>query len=83
MLPIEYDIDFYVEYWNGDIDVIDTKGFAEPLAKIKRKMFLYKYPEVNLRWICHVKKYGGWVDYDELQKLRRASKKNGGKGNNE
>lgn len=43
--------DFYLIYKDGHSEVIDVKGMATPEAKLKRKMFLYKYPEENLLWV--------------------------------
>lgn len=74
VLPITYIADFYIEYSDGSIAVIDIKGMPDNVAKIKRKMFWKKYPDIDYRWVTYAKKYGGWVDYDELQKLRKADK---------
>ena len=68
---IQYVCDFYLEYTDGTVEVIDVKGMATPEAKMKRKMFLYFYPSVTLTWVTYVKKYGGWIDYDEYQKLKK------------
>ena len=73
--PITYVADFYIEYADGRREIIDTKGFADSVAKMKRKMMWYQYPEIDYRWIVYVKKYGGWVDYDEVNRLRREAKK--------
>ena len=73
---ITYVADAYIEYADGSIILYDVKGMADTTAKIKRKMFWYRYPEVDYRWITYLKKYGGWIDYDEAQKLRREEKKN-------
>lgn len=73
--PITYVADFYIEYADGRKEIIDTKGFADSVAKMKRKMMWYQYPEIDYRWIVYVKKYGGWVDYDEVNRLRREAKK--------
>lgn len=48
---ITYVCDFYLIYNDGRSEVIDVKGMATPEAKLKRKMFLYKYPEENLLWV--------------------------------
>lgn len=48
---ITYVRDFYLIYKDGRSEVIDVKGMATPEAKLKRKMFLYKYPEENLLWV--------------------------------
>ena len=73
--PIIYVADFYVKYKDGRTEVIDTKGCADSTAKIKRKMFWYHYPNTAYRWITHVIKFGGWIDYDEANRLRRIEKK--------
>lgn len=75
VLPITYVADFYIEYSDGHIEVIDTKGMPDSVAKIKRKMFWYKYPEVQYRWLSYTKKWGGWLDYEVVQKLRREAKR--------
>ena len=76
--PIYYVADFYVEYSNGKAEVIDIKGMPDAVAKIKRKMFWFTYPELIYRWICYSKIDGGWCDYDYVvrqRKMRKKSKK--------
>ena len=53
--------------------MIDVKGMATDTAKLKAKLFRYKYPDVMLTWICKAPKYTGleWIEYDELIKVRR------------
>lgn len=75
---IKYIADF--EYWNEEEQinvVIDVKGFAMEDARLKRKLFAYKYPEMELRWVAKSKRYSktGWIDYDELQRLRRKARR--------
>lgn len=65
---IVYLADFYIEYADGRTVVIDTKGYPDSTALIKRKMFWYKYPDIDYRWVTFYKKYGGWVDYDQAKK---------------
>lgn len=72
--PITYVADFYIEYSDGRVEVIDTKGCADSVAKIKKKMFMYQYPDLPYRWITYVKKWGGWCDYDEVKRLRKEAK---------
>lgn len=72
---ITYVADFYVEYSDGRIEVIDIKGCPDGVARLKRKMFEYIYPDTAYRWITFVKKWGGWMDFDEIQRLRKANKK--------
>lgn len=49
--------------------------FADSVALMKRKMFWFKYPDVDYRWITYSKIDGGWVDYDDLKKARKERKK--------
>ena len=51
--------------------VIDIKGMATPLAKMKRKMFMYKYPYIELQRLVRYK--GEWIDYFENEKRKRQS----------
>ena len=63
--PIIYVADFYIEYSDGTIEVIDTKGFPDSVARIKRKMFWYQYPDITYKWICYTK-----IDGNEENKLQ-------------
>ena len=76
ILPIKYVADFYIEYADGRKEVIDTKGYPDSVALMKRKMFFYHYPNLEYKWIKYVKKFGGWIEYEEYNKLKRAEKKN-------
>lgn len=75
ILPIVYIADFYIEYSDGHTEVIDIKGCPDTTAKIKRKLFWYKYPDIDYQWITYVKKFGGWGNYDDFNKLRREIKR--------
>lgn len=75
VLPINYVADFYIEFADGRIQVIDTKGMPDSVSKIKRKLFWYRYPEIDYVWISYVKKFGGWGSYDEHKHLRNKEKK--------
>ncbi|MEB8131525.1 DUF1064 domain-containing protein [Mammaliicoccus sciuri] len=73
----EYIADFAL-WKNGElIEVIDVKGMATETAKLKAKLFRYRYPGVKLTWICKAPKYTGkdWIEYDDLKKVRRERKK--------
>lgn len=72
---ITYVADFRVLYRDGHEEVIDIKGYPDSVAKIKRKMFWHTFPEVDYKWITFIKKYGGWIEYDELKRLRDIQKK--------
>lgn len=73
--PIKYVADFYIVYADGREEVIDTKGCPDTTAILKRKMFWYHYPDVNYKWITYIKKYGGWIDYDDYKRLKKQEKK--------
>lgn len=73
---IVYVADFYLEYSDGRKEVIDIKGFPDSIAKLKRKMFWYTYPDLTYRWLSYVKKYGGWVEYEERERLKKIDKTN-------
>jgi len=53
--------------------VIDIKGMATETAKLKRKMFMYKYPDKELQRIVRYKKER--VDYFDNIKRRKEAKK--------
>ena len=72
---ITYVADFYLEYSDGRKEVIDTKGCPDVTAKIKRKMFWYKFPEIPYYWKCYSGIDGGWVNYEYLQQQRKIRKK--------
>ena len=74
VLPITYVADFYIEYSDGRCEVIDTKGCPDSLAKLKRKLFWYHYPTIEYHWITYVKKWGGWLEYEKVQSLRKEAK---------
>lgn len=44
---IKYVADFVITYPDGRKKVIDTKGFRTKEYQLKRKMLLYKYPEID------------------------------------
>ena len=72
---IIYVADFFIEYADGRTEVIDIKGSPDSVAKLKRKMFWYAYPNLVYRWICYSKIDGGWVDYEVVHKARNERRK--------
>lgn len=78
---INYVADFVITYANGEMVVVDTKGIADATAKLKKKMMDYKYPDLNYIWVGYCKKYGGWLEYGQLEKLRKENKNLKGKAN--
>lgn len=72
---ITYVADFVITYADGHVVVIDIKGMPDSVAKLKRKLFWYKYPHVDYIWMSYCKKYGGWITYEALTKARKEDKK--------
>lgn len=44
---IKYVADFVVSFSDGRKQVVDTKGMRTPIYKLKKKMLLYKYPDID------------------------------------
>lgn len=44
---IKYVADFKVFYADGRIEVVDVKGYKTAEYKLKKKMFLYKFPGIT------------------------------------
>lgn len=76
ILPIEYKADFVVVYKNGNEQVVDIKGYANDVAKLKRKLFWYTYPDIEYVWIGYSGIDGGWVTYETIKDGRQQRKKN-------
>lgn len=72
---IEYWADFKVTYSDGHIEIVDVKGVETEIFKIKKKLFEYKFKDLELKLITYVKKWGGWIEVSELNKKRKAAKK--------
>jgi hypothetical protein len=66
---IEYVADFEVHHLDGSVEVIDVKGYETKDFLIKRKLFerLYLY---KLSVVTYDKSFG-WIELDELKKLKR------------
>ena len=76
--PINYIADFRVINNDGSFYVVDIKGMLTTEFKIKMKLFNYKYPNIELKLISRSLKFGneyGFIDYYELQKIRKQNKK--------
>ncbi|WP_026676761.1 DUF1064 domain-containing protein [Fictibacillus gelatini] len=71
---IEYVADFEVVHPGGAVEAVDIKGVCTPDFAIKRKLFEKKYP-YKLSVVKYIKKFGGWIELDELKQLRRKAKK--------
>lgn len=47
--PITYKADFLVTYKNGQQEVIDVKGAKTEVYRIKKKLFEYRYPDLEIK----------------------------------
>lgn len=72
---LTYTPDFLIYHIDGTKEYIDIKGFGTLASDLRRKLFNFYNKEDKLTWLSYVKKYGGWIDFDELAKLRRENKK--------
>lgn len=72
---ISYSPDFMIVNNDDSITLVDVKGFSTQASEMRRKMFDYQFPNIELIWITYVKKYNGWISVDELKKIRKYNKK--------
>lgn len=72
---INYVADFVITYVDGHKVVVDIKGYPDSVALLKRKLFYYRYPDIDYQWLTWVKKFGGWITYDEYKMRKRTEKK--------
>lgn len=72
---INYVGDFFLKYADGHEELIDIKGYADGVAKLKRKLFLYLFPEIDYKWISYSAIDGGWCEYDYIMKQRSLRKR--------
>lgn len=72
---ITYVADFYIEYADGRVEVIDIKGAPDATAKLKRKLFWHRYPDITYLWICYSVIDGGWCEYEVVHAARRERRK--------
>ena len=72
---IEYKADFYTVSKDGKETVIDIKGCPDNVAKLKRKMFWFTYPDLDYVWIGYSKIDGGWTTYEAINAGRKQRRK--------
>ena len=75
---ITYTPDFLIYHTDGTEELIDVKGTSTQQGDMRKKLFQYRYRELKLTWVASSYKYGdenGWIEYDELKKLRIKNKK--------
>lgn len=75
VLPIKYISDFVVTDKDGSVFVVDIKGVETPDFRIKKKLFQYKYPDIQFMCLQWSEKQKEWLDLDEIKKLKRSRKK--------
>lgn len=46
---IKYRADFKIIHKDGTIEVVDVKGYKTEVYKLKKKLFLYRFPWVRFR----------------------------------
>ena len=47
--PITYTADFRVTYADGRVEVVDVKGVRTQQYQLRKKMLLFRYPEIDFR----------------------------------
>ena len=72
--PITYVADFVLELPDGHKYVIDTKGMPDSTAKLKAKLFHYKFPNIDYYWVSYSKIDGGWVTYENSRPQEQIEK---------
>ena len=76
ILAIKYIADYVLTYNDGSVIVWDVKGGqVDPVAKLKKKMFHFKYPNIDYRWVSYSAIDNGWQEYSFIEKTRKARKK--------
>lgn len=76
-----YTPDFLIYHNDGSIEYIDVKGMTTQQGELRVKLFNYFYRDLKLSIVARSLKYGdeyGFIDYYELQKLRRKNIKRKG-----
>lgn len=74
-LPVTYVADFVIQYKDGHEDVIDVKGNIDNVFALKKKLLLFRYPDIHFRQIAYSKIDGGWCDQEYILQQRKIRKK--------
>jgi hypothetical protein len=82
--PATYTLDFLIYNLDGTETYVDVKGDSTPQGELKFKILKHLHQDMDFRWISRSLKYSesGWIDFKELQKKRRESKRNAQNKNN-
>jgi hypothetical protein len=77
---ITYAPDFLIYHLDGSKELIDVKGYSTQQGELRKKLFDFLNPGLKLTWVAKSLKYSetGWIEYSELQKIRRSNKRLGG-----
>ncbi|MBV4450695.1 DUF1064 domain-containing protein [Clostridium tyrobutyricum] len=73
-----YTLDFLIYNLDGTKTYVDVKGFSTQQGEFKFKLLKSLHPDMDFKWVARSLKYGdryGWIDFKELQKKRRESKR--------
>ena len=70
-----YTPDFLIINNDDTETLVDIKGFGTLASELRKKLFDYLYQDKELIWLTYSKKWGGWIPYKELQRLRKENKK--------
>lgn len=71
---IKYIADFNIVHNDGTIEIVDVKGMITQAFAIKKKLFEKRYSH-KLTLMKYVKKFGGYITFDEWKKLKRDEKR--------
>jgi hypothetical protein len=72
---VKYIADFLVKFSDGKVKVYEIKGLPDNVSKLKRRIFQYKFPDIDYDWLTFSKIDGGWILYDDAVKFRNKRKK--------
>ena len=75
---ITYTPDFTIYHNDGSVEYVDVKGMTTQQGELRIKLFNWKYRDKKLSIVARSIKYGdkyGFIDYYELQKIRRNNRK--------
>ena len=73
---VTYTPDFLIYHSDGSEELIDVKGYSTQQGELRKKLFDYLNPGLKLTWVSMSLKYSesSWIEYIELQKLRKGKK---------
>ena len=80
-----YTPDFAVYHNDGSVEYVDVKGQTTQQGEIRIKLFNDFYRDLKLSIVARNLKYGdeyGFIDYYELQKIRRKNRRAKNENNN-